>query len=156
MTAYLGVDPGARGAAVCVSDNGVEELRFAKTTEADIVEWFAALAARRGKGLPYLHAAVERVQATPKDMGGKVAAFKLGRSYGFLRAAMLAAGIRFVEVGAAQWQRAVGGPKPRGESYADRKRRLKGRAQQLYPGEKVVADNADAFLLAEYARQTAL
>ena len=52
----------------------------------------------------------------------------------------------------AAWMTSIGCEK--GMDYKDRKRWLKGEAQRLYPDSKVTLYNADAILIAHYAKKT--
>lgn len=136
---WLGIDPGANGAAVVLRPNLVNVCRFDKATEADIVEWFTQCV--------YLmeFAYIERVASSPQM--GVVSSFKFGQSYGFLRGLLLANKIPFEEVTPQKWQRAMGCL-----SKGD-KNVTKARAQQLFPKEKITHGNADALLIAEYCRR---
>jgi len=72
------------------------------------------------------------------------------RSFGFCQGMLVAARIRFELARPQKWQTALdcrtGGDK----------NISKARAQALFPGVKVIHANADALLLAEFARRTDL
>lgn len=75
-------------------------------------------------------------------------------SYERCLTALQALGISHEEVSPARWQKALRiPPRSKGENTKDWKRRLKGKAQQLFPREKVTLAVGDALLIAEYARR---
>ena len=136
----IGVDPGNSGALVAVSITGrVQELRSKDATERDVMDFLRPLANEGAS------AVIERVSSSPQM--GVVSAFTFGRSYGFLRGALIGVRIPFVEVTPQKWQKALGCM-----SKGD-KNVTKAKAQQLYPNEKITHATADALLLATYCRQ---
>ena len=151
---YLGIDPGASGGIAIVS--GKESLTLPMPeTENDLWEWFNC---RR----PTVH--TPRVFACIEQVGGHVggegqpgsAMFKFGMGYGGLRMALVAAGIPFEAVTPQRWQKAMGvTPRDhkRKETKTSFKNRLKARAQQLFPSQKITLATADALLIAEYCRR---
>ena len=136
---YLGIDPGKSGAVAAIDERGhLVRLVRNDTTERDLFEAFCGFETEDLAGV------IERVGAMPKQ--GVASTFKFGVSYGFLRGCLIAAGVRFDEVTPAKWQTAM-----KCRSGGD-KNVTKQRAQQLFPGVKVIHATADALLLAEYAR----
>ena len=143
---YLGIDPGANGAAVVIGAGEPMVCRFNKATEADIADWFWGLE----NAMYDYHtefAMIERVQPRQHAVCGSVQSFKLGQSYGFLRGVLLANKIPFEEVTPQKWQRTMG-CLTKGD-----KNITKARAQQLFPKIKITHGNADALLIAEYCRR---
>lgn len=143
---YLGVDPGASGGLAVLRGTG--ELLSAVpilATDKDVLNWLS-------DHLGYTalcNGVLERVHSMPGQ--GVASTFKFGVSYGSLRMALAAAGIPFDEVNPAVWQKGVGiPPRKKTESRTDWKNRLKARAQQLFPGEKVTLATADALLIATF------
>lgn len=136
---FIGVDPGMSGAIAAIDGSG-NIVRVVKNdgTERDTYEAFLGFDELVGI------AVIERVHSMPKQ--GVSSSFKFGVSYGFLRGCLIASGVRFAEVSPQKWQAAMacrtGGDKNISKS----------RAQQLFPGYKITHANADALLLAEYAR----
>lgn len=139
----LGIDPGASGGIALVphkfSSSGPIALKM-PATERDI--WDAVKDAAA-----YADAAwIEKVSAMPKQ--GVSSTFKFGRSYGFLRACLFAAGIPIHDVAPGVWQRALGCL-----SGGD-KNITKAKAQELFPMlERITHATADALLIAEYGRR---
>jgi len=139
---YLGVDVGAEGAMAVLDPLGavVSVQRLDNATQHDVWTWLSGQRVR--------FAAIEKVSAMPKQ--GVASTFKFGTSFGFCQGMLVAAGIRFEFVTPQKWQKALdcrtGGDK----------NISKARAQALFPGIKVIHANADALLIAEFARRTAL
>jgi hypothetical protein len=139
---YLGIDPGASGgiAAQCLGE--IDCVPMPKT-EADI--WTLIGAFKHASTV----AVIENVHAMP--INGSIGSFKLGYSYGGLRMALTAAGIRFEDISPQRWQKTLGvTTRKRTESKTVFKNRLKAKAQQLFPEQKVTLATADALLLLEY------
>lgn len=145
---YLGIDPGASGGLAFVSGSLVQAVA-APDTLRDLWEWVS----NRWESTAF--AVIEKV-------GGYVAGnpspgsamFNFGKSYGLLLMALTAAEIPFEEVTPQRWQKGLGIP-PRGKDEEKRefKNRLKERAQQLFPKEKITLSTCDALLIAEYCRR---
>jgi crossover junction endodeoxyribonuclease RuvC len=145
MTAYIGIDPGAHGAIAYVFHahdsvlwNGEE---FAKHTP---LEWFELL-----KFIKNTHGAfamIEKVGAMPRQ--GVSSTFKFGYQAGMCEAMVLAAGIPYEFVTPQKWQKAM-----KCLSHGN-KNVTKRAAQALFPGPlRITHGNADALLIAEYARR---
>lgn len=150
---YVGVDPGASGALAVVNFDGASRGWIAgDATDRDLLDFLREHAALAGDGA--IQAVLEEVGAKPRiapggarvSMGAK-SAFTFGASYGRLGMALVAAGIPFERVLPVKWQTAM-----RCRTKGD-KRVSKARAQELLPGERITHRNADAYLLAMYARQ---
>lgn len=137
---YLGIDPGKSGALALVDCDGFAAGHYPlSATERDVWDWIVARA-------PTINAAVlERVHAFPGQ--GRTSIFTFGASYGFCRALLVAAELRFELASPAKWQRALGC-----RSKGD-KRVTKAKAQELFPNVAITHAVADAYLLAEYARR---
>lgn len=136
--AVIGIDPGESGAIAHIDDDG--EATFIKlkdATERDAWEWLCEHRAD--------FAFIEAVHSMPKQ--GVSSSFKFGKSYGYLRGILIASGIPFQEVTPQAWQKAMqcrtGG----------NKNISKARAQQLFPGLKIIHANADALLIAMFCRR---
>jgi crossover junction endodeoxyribonuclease RuvC len=138
---FLGIDPGASGGAALIDEDYkvISVMKFA-ATERDISDWFLEQVPH-----PDVVAAIERVGAMPKQ--GVASSFKFGQSYGFLRAMLIAFGIRFEAVTPGKWQRELG-CLSRGQKNV-----TKAKAQETFPGVKCTHAISDALLLAMYARR---
>ena len=144
--AYLGVDPGASGAAALVDSQGftMDWVSF-KETPADIWKFIKLY------GPAVDLCVVERVGARPGN--GASSMFKFGASYGQILGMLVAAEIRFVNHTPTKWQKRLGLIRPK-LTRAEKKRVNKAKAQELFKGSpKIIHQNADAFLIAEYARR---
>jgi len=148
---YLGVDPGASGALVGIVP--ALELQFCATfkelTERDIYDAFAILPRQHVETTmsnPRIVAVLEQVNAMPKQ--GVTSMFKFGRHFGMLEMALVACKIKYRLERPARWQQVLG-CRTKGDKTITKKK-----AQQLYPNTpfRITHANADALLLAEYAR----
>jgi hypothetical protein len=91
--------------------------------------------------------------------------FSFGDSVGFIRGILTASGVPFEQKVPRVWQKALGiAPRLierdatkkiiKEESKTDFKRRLKEKAEQLFPTVKVTLDVADSLLIAEFNKRT--
>ena len=139
---FIGIDPGVSGGIAVVSDTGtLLSVSKMPETERDLYEHLGALSFFAGG----LKATLEYVRAMPKM--GAASMFQFGRGYGAIRMALVARDIPFDEATPLKWQNAMGCL-----THGD-KNISKRRAQELFPGVKVTHANADALLIAEYARR---
>lgn len=146
-TIYFGVDPGKGGATVCLAGGKVYSCSH-DVTEHDLWNWLDTKVEMDGEAF----AVIEKVHAMPGQ--GVTSMFTFGQSFGFLRGLLTAVEVPFEEVHPRSWQKALGIPKrDKNESKTQFKNRLKTRAQQLYPKEKVTLKTADALLLATYCQR---
>lgn len=147
---YVGADPGQRGAVV-----------FLKTpydypfwihwpdTERDLYD---LLDCATDVYVGPFQGIIEHVHSFPGQ--GVTSMFKFGMNYGLLRMALIAVGIPFEEKTPHTWQKGLGIPKrKKDETQPKFKKRLKARAQQLFPKVEVTGQAADAILIAEYCRR---
>lgn len=139
MKTYIGIDPGKSGSIATICGESVGTVRLSET-EADISDWLRSVVDGE------CFAILEQVGAMPKQ--GVVSTFKFGQSFGFLRGLLIAHRVPFEMVTPAKWQGEM-----RCRSKGD-KNVTKAKAQELFPGEKIVHATADALLLAEYCRRT--
>lgn len=145
---YIGIDPGASGAAVAITDEAIYSLRFAKFTDHEIADWFVKYGWSER-----CHAVLEKVHAGPK--GGSSAMFKYGQRFGFIQGVLTAIKVPHDLVPPQQWQK-VFGLIMKGVKFgaSEKKRHNRAAAERLFPNIKMTADLADALLLAEYCRRT--
>jgi hypothetical protein len=155
---WIGIDPGSSsGAAAAITEDGIiKTIRFSKTTEKEWWVFFANLA------FDYeCFCTTELVGVMPGQ--GIVAGFSFGKNVGFILGLLTASGIPYEQKVPRSWQKELGitprfKPK-KGESGTEEtkpefKKRLKAKAEQLFPKEKVLTDTADALLIMEYTRRT--
>lgn len=147
MTAFIGIDPGKSGGlALLAADGRVIDVVKMPATECDLFETLEewGLGGEDGR----IWATLEFVRSSPQM--GVTSAFTFGRGYGALRMALIAAAIPFEEVTPAKWQNAMK-CRTKGDKNVSKRR-----AQELFPGQKVTHAIADALLIAEYGRRTAV
>lgn len=150
--AYLGVDPGASGAAALITPEFqvIDIVKFTET-ENEVSRWFWTAKwpdtfAEESDDPRRLYAVCEKVNAMPKQ--GVSSSFKFGASYGFCRGVLAALDIRRDYVRPAAWQKTLG-CLSRGDKNV-----TKAKAAEWFPGVKVTHAMADALLLAAFARKT--
>ncbi len=159
---YMGIDPGASGCIIALTERGaVWHIVDMMDNYSDL--WYEI----DGLTSQSCHAVIEEVSGyVGKEQPGS-AMFKFGQNYGALLMALTAARISHESVRPQTWQKAMGIPprkkavrkSPDGEPEGEKetkgqfKRRLKAKAQQLFPKTKVTLTNCDALLLAEYCRR---
>lgn len=138
----IGIDPGASGGLAVLDDKGkVVECIAMPETDHDINDFFSR---HEDADCAYL----EQVHSMPGQ--GVASTFKFGMNYGFLRAMLTAHGIRWIDVTPNKWQSSLCIRSIKDEPKVAHKNRLKGRAQQLFPKQKVTLKTADALLIAYY------
>ena len=157
MKAYIGIDPGASGACVVLLEDGTtRESRFGKNTDKDTWEF---LAETRMSG-HQIFCVLEQVGAMPGQ--GVTSMFTFGENVGKIKGMLVAASIPFEEKVPRTWQKALGITprfKPKKdeagteESKPEFKKRLKQKAEQLFPDKKILSDTADAYLIAEFCKR---
>lgn len=154
---YVGIDPGVSGGIAVVWSDGLVDSLPMPVTEREVWHCFRSMAPRTPPLQHNLFAVIEKVSGFAGDRGSGSngpAMFKFGQSYGGLRMALVAAGIPFEEVTPQTWQKAMGVPsRKKEETRVQFKNRLKGRASQLFPNEKVTLATCDALLIAEYCKR---
>ena len=157
INCVIGVDPGAGGGiAVFIPGRNTKAIKMPKDI-AQLRDFFAYYA-ENYKPIVFL----EKLSVRPDDVvvqGDKAAMGKLYRiqkmmaNFEHLKALIETSGIPYVLVHPLSWQTKLI-LRVRGvhEEKADRKRRYKDAAAQLYPGVNVTLWNADALLLLHFGR----
>ena len=137
----IAIDPGERGAIVVKDDTGIHSFDMPQTPK-DIFT------------LLYNHShnakcMLEKVNGMPGQ--GGVAMFTFGKGYGWLEMALIALEIPCETVSPQKWQKSYSlGTKSQCASSSEWKNKLKAKAQQLFPSEKVTLKNSDALLILNY------
>lgn len=145
---WLGIDPGSKGcASLLYPDGSVNYFRLNKATEKDIWEWVWFYSQSIKVAL------IEQVSGYAGEKQPGSAMFNFGWGYGNLRMAIIGNGIRLEQVTPQRWQKLFVATKKPNESKDQHKKKLKSKAQQLFPNESVIGDTADSLLIAEYARR---
>lgn len=145
----IGIDPGASGAIAVISSYSIETFNLSNT-ESDIADFLYKVIGEVEDS--NIFCIIEKVWAFPGQ--GVSSSFKFGVSYGFMRGMLIALSIPFEETIPRTWQKEFVVPRnKKNESKTQFKNRLKSKAQQLFPNIKVTLANADALLIAEFARR---
>ena len=147
-TYYLGIDPGLGGGLALLLPTRPYVTPMPKT-DHDLNAWILEMNCFRSDTVK-VFALIERVHAMPKN--GSISAFKLGQSYGALRALLAAFEIPYTEVSPSVWKRHHGLIAEPGTSDSKKKQMSRAKAQQLFPNLKITNAIADALLIAEYGR----
>lgn len=142
---YIGIDPGKNGGIVVLSKSKVVEVFKTPATIQDFIEQLGKYMEDR------TFCITELVHAQPQN-GGK-ANFSFGYINGVLHTILQISQIPYEEHTPPKWMKFFGMKKHKNETLTAWKNRLKAKAQQLFPEEKITLWNADAFLIAYYCRE---
>ncbi len=141
---FVGIDPGKMGGIAVISDTECILALKMPPTEEETLENLEYIL----EEVNVLSCFLEEVHPMPSFLKGSISNFKLGQSYGQLRAFLVACGVKFETVNCRRWQNYLNCP-----SGGD-KNVLKRAAEVLFPKVIVNLYVADALLIAEYARRT--
>ena len=142
-TIYIGIDPGKSGAIVALfpDDAAVSKKWTDEDEMSDLVHSFTRDDYR-------ILAVIEEVHSSPQ-MGVK-SAFTFGQNFGWWLGVLRAYSVPFHRIRPQVWQAGIPGRK--GLKEGNLKRHLKSEAAARYPSIKVTLANADALLIADWAR----
>ena len=145
----IAIDPGKSGgiAVYSLTKNCIIETLKMPETMQDLFLFFKMYSRN---SICFL----ERVGGRP-GMGG-MQMFNFGQNFGHIEMALMAKEISTVEVTPQKWQKYFQFGVKGNQTNTQWKNKLKSRAQQLFPKEKIILDTADAVLIMEYARVTIL
>jgi len=141
---FMGIDPGATGAAAIVSAHAALTFPFKGESIARVI----ALADSHWEGKAWC--VLEKVNAFPGQ--GVASSFAFGRAYGAALGALELLAIPHILITPAKWTKEFT-PQSGKRTKAEKKRSLQDAARRLWPDLTITADTADALLLAEYARR---
>ena len=147
---YLGIDPGPiSGSLAWINSQATVcyTKRFMDITEKELSNQIEEIHAMSKNCV----CVIEKVWAFPKQ--GVTSAFGFGDNYGLIRGLMIAHNIPFKLVTPRTWQQFYGMKKKPKETKTQWKKRLKGRAQELFPTADICTETADAILIAAYCRK---
>lgn len=152
MKCVIGIDPGSKGGiAVLDMDGNVMFVGKMPETQQDILDClrkFSGTELFGSEAVCYL----EKVgTGMPGQSSSATATF--ARHCGHLEMALLALGIKTNDVTPNKWEKSYQLGKSSDCSKTEWKNKLKAKAQQLFPKEKVTLAVCDALLLAEYGRK---
>lgn len=144
---YIGIDPGAHGGIAWTSPAGDKSAPLPKTL-GDFRELMLDILKEQGffderaKVTCHLEEPPKFVKVIPGS-----AVFVMARSFGNLEGVLAAYKVPYVLVRPQAWQKAHGLGTRGASTVTQWKNKLKARAQQLYPEEKVTLATADALLI---------
>lgn len=158
INCVIGIDPGASGGIAVFIPGGPTKVAKMPKEIRDLADFFAYYA-ENFKPIIFLEKLSVRPDDIKADENGKTNMGKLFRvqkmmaNFEHLKALIETSGIPYVLVHPLSWQTKLK-LRVRGEheEKADRKRRYKESAAQLYPGVNVSLWNADALLLMHFGR----
>jgi len=141
MTTIIGIDPGiSSGGIALIQGLHIDAIKMPETPK-DIYYYFRTISAYHTNRFAFL----EKVGPMPKQ--GISSTAKFMKHVGHLEMALLACQIPFEQVSPAKWQRNMGCLSKGDKNVTKRK------AQELFPGLKIIHAIADALLIAEYGRR---
>lgn len=156
----IGLDPGRQGGMVV--DDGFEIHKFIMTgkNRYDIRNWLEDHNNYARARDITINAVIEEVGGfigeseggNKKNIASAHTMFTFGESYGELCMALCCLRITYLTVLPAKWQRSYRITRQKGETKPHFKNRLKDKALQLYPEEKITLAVSDAFLIMHYAK----
>lgn len=142
----IGIDPGKSGGIAWGTRTQLLGCVSMPRTQPDVCDFLKSLAKI---GTPWC--ILEKVGSRPGNSARSM--FTFGEGYGVLKAALYFSEVRTELCVPGKWMRGLGIPKKtKYETKGQYKNRLKQKAQQLFPSEKVTLDTADALLIYEYNR----
>lgn len=154
---WIGIDPGASGGLAVIHEDPVEGVDFRSMFDSLPLVWNWIRHYGANTEMGYRSKAV--VELVTGYVGGQgntgSSQFTFGTNFGAVQMALTAAGIPYDLVHPNVWQKAVGVEPIKGEVYEARKRRLKRRAEELFPQLRVTLRTCDALLLAYHCQSRA-
>lgn len=152
MKKIIGIDPGLSGGiAVLGTDGNVVDVCKMPPTPNDILDYLRNHCCHNMSNADVV-CYMEKVGMGMPGQSSKATA-TLARHCGHLEMALLSLGISTNDVTPNKWEKFYQLGSSRGHSKTEWKNKLKAKAQQLFPGEKVTLAVCDALLIAEYGRK---
>ena len=149
----IGIDPGSLGGIAVLDGPAVKTYNMPETYPDIYILLSDIKEENRGKEIQVV---LEDVGHGMPGQSSKATAV-FARHNGHLEMALYALGLRTVKVTPQKWQKHYSNSIGRSTNCDkhDWKNKLKGLAQQMFPGEKVTLKNADAILIACYGAEAA-
>jgi hypothetical protein len=149
---YLGIDPGASGGVAALVGGDVWFAVKMPETDRDVIAVIEKVAERPGQKYCLIEKVGGYLKGRPAP-GSRM--FNFGRGYGAVCMCLACHLIPFEECPPRRWQKKLEiPPKHKEERDRDWKRRLRQRAQQMFPTANATLATADALLIAEACRRT--
>lgn len=158
----LGIDPGCNGGIVALYPDRILTTSLVKMDRYDIRNWIESRANYAKSFDIQIYCLIEKVagfigvteEGQKRNVASAHTTFRLGESFGMLQMALVYSRISFQEILPHDWQQRLGvESKRKGEKQNQFKGRLKERAKQLFPEEKITLQTSDAYLLAYLCRR---
>lgn len=153
---FLGLDPGSISGAIAwiITDKNnliitINAQRFKDLTEPEIFHQLKKLKELVPDNA--IFAVLEKVNVFPGQ--GIVSSGKFMRNYGMLEAWLISLEIPYQLKTSMTWIKSFGMKKNKTENQSQWKKKLKQRAQELFPLMKINTETADAILIAEFCRR---
>ena len=153
MITYIGIDPGSVSGCIAFLSVTSWDKEFYYTIEFSkftTKEWYKEL--KELTTSENCMAVLEKVHGMPGMGVQSISAFM--KNVGHIEMALLSLGIPFKEVTPQAWMKHFNLKKEKDESKTEWKRRLREHLQRVLPNFTVTNNNADAMLIAVYARDT--
>jgi len=159
MKCAIGIDPGKLGAIAVVTELGLvwsvkpmPVVGSGKGSHVDHKAVWDILNDLGALGLSPVLVCIEKVGGHMGDSPSS--AFEFGRALGVVETVIALRNLRIEYVEPQRWQTLLLKGQPRG-SHAERKKSAAVVAAKMFPGEDLRQRNADAMLIAEFARRLA-
>lgn len=153
---FIGIDPGSSSGGIAViecyegGNNNCYAKEIAKMTDKDIAAFFQDMRVNMELGIK-VKAIIEKVHAV---FGSSAKAmFSFGGNFHSIQMAMICNKISFEFMLPAMWMKDFGMKKEKGEVKTVWKKRLRQRAEQIFPDATIVTNTSDAVLIAEFCRR---
>jgi len=148
---YIGIDPGsASGYIAVITDTGYERFAFKNTTLREMYVFLNLLAFSDSNSGAI--AILERVHGMPGMDVKSVSAFM--KNVGHIEMALSAVPVSWKDVTPMTWMKHFGMKKEKDETKTMWKNRLKDLAERRMPLAPINRENADAFLIALFCKET--
>lgn len=146
MKTILAIDPGASGGIAISLEGSSPSFTNMPETVHDLVDLLEGVAIEASNGTA--HAYLEQVGGYIGGMGAPGSAmFNFGQNYGQIIGILAAYKIPFTLVRPQKWQGALSLGNSKGITKTEWKNKLKAKAQQLFPSNKITLATADAALI---------
>ena len=143
IKSIIGIDPGANG-SISIYDVDTNTLVSHKMPETPKDVYDLLKTVQPWNSICYL----EKVHGRPG--GGSSGMFNYGKGYGYLEMALLVCQISTVTIMPQKWMKELGVGTRGDMNPTDWKNKLKAKAQQLYPQNKLTLATCDAALIVTY------
>lgn len=140
----IGIDPGVNG-SISFYNKGILISHNMPDTPADILELLGTYPADKCKCY------MEKVHGRPG--GGSSGMFNYGKGYGHIEMALIALGISTETMQPQKWMKVLGVGTRGDMSPTEWKNKLKAKAQQLFPNNKITLKTSDAALICYYGNK---